>query len=120
MIKGEKINLRLIQEKDLDILFQYWSDLENRGDYFPIFLHSESQFKRDFQEGGFWKDDFGRFLITDKNDRIVGSIWFFNPTTTVITVMNQTNVLHSRFSSPSFGRQSVTATGCAAPSWQAR
>lgn len=55
MIKGEKINLRLVQEKGLDILFQYGSDIESCGEYFPIFLHSESKIRREFQENSFCK-----------------------------------------------------------------
>lgn len=31
MIRGEKINLRVTQEKDLDTLFHFLSDIENRG-----------------------------------------------------------------------------------------
>jgi ribosomal-protein-alanine N-acetyltransferase len=77
MIKGEKINLRVVQEKDVDTLFDLWSDIENRGDFFPIFLSSESQFKKRFQETGFWDEEFGRLLIVDKDDRILGSIWYF-------------------------------------------
>jgi ribosomal-protein-alanine N-acetyltransferase len=78
MIKGEKINLRVVQERDLDTFFQLWADIENRGDFFPIFLNSESEFKKKFQENGFWTDDFGRLLITDKEDaQILGSIWYF-------------------------------------------
>lgn len=81
MIKGEKINLRVVREKDLETFFAYLSDIENRGDFFPIFLVSESEFKKKFQENGFWSEDFGRLVITDKKDRMLGSIWYFKPVT---------------------------------------
>ncbi|MBN1995372.1 MAG: GNAT family N-acetyltransferase [Anaerolineae bacterium] len=77
MIKGDKINLRVIQEKDLDILFNFWSDIENRGDYFPVFLTAQPAFKKDFAEHGFWSENFGRLVIVNKKDKILGSIWYF-------------------------------------------
>ena len=78
MIKGEKINLRVVREKDLPILFDRWSDIENRGEYFPIFLSSEPKFYDEFKETGFWTDQFGRLLIVDKeDDAIFGMIFYF-------------------------------------------
>ncbi len=77
MIKGEEINLRVVQERDLDTLFHFWSDITNRGDFFPIFLSSEQQFKKKFQETGFWNEEYGRLLITDQDDRMLGTIWYF-------------------------------------------
>lgn len=77
MIKGEKINLRLVREADLDTLFELESDLENRGDYYPAFLNSEAKFKRRFAETGYWTEKHGRFLVVDKTDRILGDIEFF-------------------------------------------
>jgi hypothetical protein len=46
MIRGGNINLHVICEKDLAGLFEFLSDLENRGDYFPFGLPSEPDFKR--------------------------------------------------------------------------
>jgi RimJ/RimL family protein N-acetyltransferase len=40
-------------------------------------IPSEAAFKKEFQETGFWKDERGRLLICDKEDRIVGGIWYF-------------------------------------------
>lgn len=77
MIKGERINLRVVREKDLDLLFELWSDIENRGDFFPIDLSSEVEFKNKFSRDGFWTKDYGRLLIVSRDDRILGSIWYF-------------------------------------------
>lgn len=78
MIKGEKINLRVVREKDLSVLFDRWSDIENRGEFFPIFLSSEPKFFNEFKETGFWTEEFGRLLIVDKeDDAILGMIFFF-------------------------------------------
>lgn len=77
MIRGKKINLRLVTDQDVDVLFNLIMDVQNRGDYFPITLTSYSDFKKTFNETGFWSDSFGRFLITDQQDIIVGSIYYF-------------------------------------------
>ena len=78
MIRGEQINLRVVKEKDLPILFDYWSDIENRGEFFPIFLSSESKFYSEFKQTGFWTDEYSRLLIVDKeDDTILGMIFFF-------------------------------------------
>ena len=78
MIKGEKINLRVVREKDLSVLFDRWSDIENRGEFFPIFLSSEPKFYNEFKETGFWTEEFGRLLIVDKeDDAILGMIFYF-------------------------------------------
>ena len=80
MIRGKKINLRVVQEKDLDTLFDLWSDIENRGDFFPISLSSESQFKQRFQETGFWDEEFGQLLIVDQDDsRILLNTAHYSP-----------------------------------------
>lgn len=78
MIKGKNITLRVVLEKDLDILFQYYSDIENRGEFFPIWLPSEAVFKNDFKRHGFWGDNQRRLVIANKEDHIIGSIWFYN------------------------------------------
>lgn len=77
MIKGKLINLRLISQKDVEELYSMTSDLSQRGEYWPLSLQSEPAYKKRFADTGFWSDDFGTMLITDKNDRIVGAITYF-------------------------------------------
>ena len=78
MIRGERINLRVVREKDLPVLFDDWSDIENRGEFFPIFLSSEPKFYDEFKQTGMWTDESGRLLIVDKkDDAILGMIFFF-------------------------------------------
>jgi RimJ/RimL family protein N-acetyltransferase len=76
MIRGEKIILRTVHEEDLDMLFGLWSDVENRGEHYPINVPSSVDFKKQFHEHGFMEDAQGTFLIC-ADDRIVGSISFF-------------------------------------------
>jgi RimJ/RimL family protein N-acetyltransferase len=79
MIKGDKINLRLVQQRDLAEVFRLDCDLSNRGDYFPLGLDSEASLNKSFNEYGLWGDDFGQMLIVAKDDRILGSIFRFKP-----------------------------------------
>jgi RimJ/RimL family protein N-acetyltransferase len=77
MIRGEKVMLRTVRESDLDNLFAQLSDIANRGKFFPVNLPSEALFKKDFHDTGFWQEGYGRLLICDKQERVVGSIWYF-------------------------------------------
>lgn len=79
MIKGQKINLRLIKDQDLKELPGLLNNLENRGEYLGLELTSEVLIKKYFAESGYWSDDFGRMLITSKTkaEKIIGNITFF-------------------------------------------
>ncbi len=77
MIRGEHITLRVVQEKDLKTLFQSYSDIENRGDFFPLWLPSAVEFTRDFHQHGFWRGNHRRLVIVDHDDTLLGSIWFY-------------------------------------------
>lgn len=77
MIRGKNIHLRLYREADLDFLIEAFQDLEKRGDYFPQDLMSGETFRKKFREDGSWAGDYGKMVICDKDDRIVGGIWFF-------------------------------------------
>ena len=74
MIKGEKVILRTIREADLDTLFELMSDVHNKGEYYPIYLHSEPLTKKQFHETGFWSGNNGWLLICDLENHIVGRI----------------------------------------------
>ena len=77
MIQGKTIQLRTVRETDLDYLYGLITNIANRGDYVPLHILSETTFKRQFHETGFWNDEAGRLLIVRPEDKIVGSIWFF-------------------------------------------
>jgi RimJ/RimL family protein N-acetyltransferase len=79
MIRGELIQLRLVRETDLDALFTCLTDIRNRGDYFPINIHSEMWLRKQFQDNGFWSDDKGLLLIINEAAAIIGHIEFFKP-----------------------------------------
>jgi ribosomal-protein-alanine N-acetyltransferase len=77
MLQNDLIRLRPVQQRDLDDLYSKMNDLEYRGNYFPLGLHSEAKFLRDFNESGFWDKDEGMLLITTPEDEIAGEIEFF-------------------------------------------
>lgn len=80
IVRGRTVLLRTVREGDLDTLYAFFTDIENRGLYFPIFIPSETQFKREFAENGFWQNDEGDALICDLDGSILGVILFFRAT----------------------------------------
>lgn len=77
LVKGKTLYLRTVREKDLETLYDYTCDIEARGPYYPTFLSSESEFKKEFQENGFLTEKEGEFLICDFEDRLLGLIMYF-------------------------------------------
>lgn len=77
MLIGEGIRLRHVRERDLDALYDIETDIANRGDYYPTGTMSEPEFKKAFQESGFWSKDEGMLLIVDDQDRLLGDVEFF-------------------------------------------
>jgi [ribosomal protein S5]-alanine N-acetyltransferase len=77
MLRGDQIRLRPVQERDLEALYSSMNNLVHRGAFFPLGLHSESKFRREFDEHGFWSKDEGMLLVVDPDDEIVGEIEFF-------------------------------------------
>jgi RimJ/RimL family protein N-acetyltransferase len=77
MIEGRNINLRTVTENDLAELFTLISNLAEMGEFWPVFLSSEPNFKKKFVETGFWDENFGKTLITNKTNTIIGEIFYF-------------------------------------------
>lgn len=77
MLRGKQVTLRPIRAADVDEVYGHHIEIANRGDYFPINVMSESKFKKEFAESGFWDKDEGLLVMLDATDRIVGHIEFF-------------------------------------------
>lgn len=77
MIQGEKINLRLIKERDINQIVKLGNSLVSKGEYVGLELASEVLVKKYFDETGYWEKDFGKMLITDKTGSVLGDIMFF-------------------------------------------
>ena len=79
MLHGRDVTLRPIREADLDAVYDAHTDISNRGHYFPLGVVSESAFRREFAENGFWQADEGTLLICTHKGERVGHIEFFTP-----------------------------------------
>ena len=79
MLFGERITLRPVRESDLDELYTRHTDLRSRGAYYPLGVVSESAYRREFAENGFWDKESGSLLLVTPDDEIAGSIEFFKP-----------------------------------------
>jgi len=77
MIRGEKINLRLLRMDEVENYVELFNDLSQRGEFYSLNLLSVEKFKRDLMENNLWSQDHGYMVITDKSDRIFGLIAFF-------------------------------------------
>ena len=77
MLKGKSITLRPVRDTDLDQLYMYDIDIDNRGDFFPRGILSQPAFHKQFQETGFWSKDDGMLVIVAPSNEILGHIEFF-------------------------------------------
>ena len=79
MLNGTSISLRPVREADLDVMYAAHTDIANRGRFFPLGVVSESAFRRDFADHGFWQRDEGTLLIVSPDGDTAGHIEFFRP-----------------------------------------
>jgi [ribosomal protein S5]-alanine N-acetyltransferase len=77
MLKGKSITLRPVRDGDVDQLYAYHVDIDNRGEYFPRGILSQPAFRKQFEESGFWSKDDGMLIMASPNDEILGHIEFF-------------------------------------------
>ena len=78
MIRGERIALRTVRLTDLPALYLRISDLSIQGEHLALPLRSEPSFRKEFDETGFLDARRGRFLVTDLEDRMLGTIVYFS------------------------------------------
>jgi RimJ/RimL family protein N-acetyltransferase len=79
VLNGRSVTLRPVREADLDALYDAHTDIGNRGRFFPLGIMSETAFRRDFAEHGFWQRTEGMLLIQTPEREIAGHIEFFRP-----------------------------------------
>jgi [ribosomal protein S5]-alanine N-acetyltransferase len=77
VLRGKSIQLRPVRQSDLEELYTRHIDIANRGDFFPLGFISESEFRRRFQDNGFWEKEEGMLLIVAEAGSILGHIEFF-------------------------------------------
>jgi|ERR1044072_1920219 RimJ/RimL family protein N-acetyltransferase len=80
MLKGDRVNLRTVREKDLEQFIELASDIGSRGDHYPQNMLTETSMRARYAKDGFWGEDYGFLLIVDKEtDRILGQVVQFKP-----------------------------------------
>ena len=79
MLTGRTVRLRPVRSGDLDSLYDAHIAIAARGAFYPLGVHSESAFKREFAEHGFWQKTEGTLLILAPDDVVVGHVEFFRP-----------------------------------------
>ncbi|MEH6444483.1 MAG: GNAT family protein [Oceanospirillaceae bacterium] len=77
MLSTNNISIRTIKEADLEALFNLLNDIESQGEFLPATLTSEIELKAQYLKNGFISDDSQRYLLTNKSNNIIGSIWAF-------------------------------------------
>ncbi|HET9520155.1 MAG TPA: GNAT family N-acetyltransferase [Candidatus Limnocylindrales bacterium] len=79
MLAGRFVRLRPVREADLHDLYEAHISIATRGPFYPLGVQSESTFKREFAEHGFWQKTEGTLLIVTPEGEIAGHIEFFRP-----------------------------------------
>ncbi len=79
MLEGRRIRLRPVREADLDELYDAHTAIAARGAFYPLGVMSESTFKKEFSEKGFWQKTEGMLVIVGEAGEIAGHIEFFRP-----------------------------------------
>jgi RimJ/RimL family protein N-acetyltransferase len=77
MLKGKSVTLRPVRDTDVDQLYNFHVDIDNRGEFFPRGILSQPTFRQRFQESGFWTKDEGMLVIVSPKDELLGHIEFY-------------------------------------------
>ena len=85
MIKGKKVLLRLFVESDLEAYYRLTENVADKGEFYPLHVHSLQKIKKEFSESGWAEKDKGSLLICDKEGRMIGDIGFFKSSPNIIT-----------------------------------
>ena len=78
VIRGQRVALRTVRETDLPALYALINDLSLQGEHLALPLRSEPSFRKEFDDTGFLDAQRGRFLVTDLEDRMLGTIVYFS------------------------------------------
>jgi len=78
MLEGPNVILRLLAEDELEEFTGFYQKIADRGEFFPITLHPLGEFRKRFGDSGWWDDEQGHMLVTAKDGRKLGHIFYFN------------------------------------------
>jgi RimJ/RimL family protein N-acetyltransferase len=79
VLTGQRITLRTVRAADIDALYAAHENIANRGAFFPLGVMSETRFRNEFAEHGFWQKEEGYLLIVTQDGELAGHIEFFRP-----------------------------------------
>ncbi|EYR62020.1 ribosomal protein acetyltransferase [Actinotalea ferrariae CF5-4] len=79
MLAGASVTLRQVRDADVDVLYDAHADIRNRGPYFPLGVMSQTEFRGEFAQHGFWQKAEGMLVIESPEGEIAGHIEFFRP-----------------------------------------
>ena len=54
VLAGASVTLRQVRDADADVLYDAHADIRNRGPYFPLGDMSQTEFRGEFAQHGFW------------------------------------------------------------------
>jgi len=74
MLVGRCVILRPFRRDDLDGLYDLVADVREIGEFWPLGCISEPRWLKQFDETGWWSDEFKILLITDREGRRLGHI----------------------------------------------
>ena len=72
VLVGEAVTLRPVREADLDELYDAHTNIRNRGAFFPLGVMSQTAFRREFAEHGFWQKTEGMLVIESSEGEMAG------------------------------------------------
>ena len=79
MLVGSRVILRTVRESDLEGLYDLIADVRTIGDQWPLRVGSESEWLKHFHENGWWTEEFGRMLLTNRDGRHLGYLNYYKP-----------------------------------------
>lgn len=79
MLTGKSVTLRQVRDGDLDALYDAHTNIANRGAYFPLGVLSQTAFRSEFADHGFWQKTEGMLVLESSEGDIAGHIEFFRP-----------------------------------------
>jgi ribosomal-protein-alanine N-acetyltransferase len=79
VLTGQLVTLRQVRDVDVDALYDAHTNLRSRGAHFPLGVMSQTAFRGEFAEHGFWQKAEGMLVIETPPGEIAGHIEFFRP-----------------------------------------
>jgi len=74
MLVGRRVILRPFRKPDLEGLYDLCADVRETGEFWPLGCISEPRWLKQFEENGWWSNEFKILLITDLEGRRLGHI----------------------------------------------